>query len=356
MHRFVSAGCVAMVLLALSAPAARGVELGAERDRFTIDGKPTFLLGCSYYAGLGAPEGTARSDLDELHRLGFNWIRVFADWTAYETDLSAVDAATGQPRQPSLQALVRLCDECNRRGMIVDVTLARGTGVGGRPCLHDLPAHRRAVETLVNALQAEKNWYLDLSNERNIRDSRYTSITELAALRSAARALNPRLLVTASHGGDASRDEVEAYLKTAHLDFVSIHRPRDAHAARQGAEMTRQYRAWIREIGSVVPLQYDEPFRRGYGSWEPTAADFQADLQACRRAGAAGWCFHNGDTHATPDRQPRRSFDLKAHTLFEQLDAEERKFLAHVQSMSKPPISASSPDEPAGRAGKPKPR
>src|SRR6185312_10937120 len=112
------------------------------------DGKPTFLLGCSYYGGLGASEQTMRSDLDELHRLGFNWVRVFADWTAFDTDLSAVDVTTGAPREPSMGKLVRLCDECNRRGMIVDVTLARGTGVDKQPCLRTLPVHRRAVETL----------------------------------------------------------------------------------------------------------------------------------------------------------------------------------------------------------------
>jgi hypothetical protein len=333
-YRIFGAGSFLFSLLAIAVPTTKCGELGVDGDRFTLDGKPTFLLGCSYYSGLGASEQTVQSDLDQLHRLGFNWIRVFANWTTFDPNLSAVDVSTGEPRHPYLQTLVHLCDECDRRGFIVDVTLARKKGTGGTPSLRDLPVHRRAVETLVTALRHRKNWYLDLSNERNVRDPRFTSFEDLAELRQAAKDLNPRLLVTASYGGDASRKEVEAYLRTAHLDFLSIHRPRDAKSAADGAEATRRYRKWIHEIGPNVPLQYDEPFRRGYGDWQPVAADFAFDLSTCRQAGAAGWCFHNGDTRATPDRQPRRSFDLRTRTLFEQLDAEERTFLSQITSAS----------------------
>ena len=316
-----------LLLFAMTSSAAQGVELGVKQDRLTIDGKPVFLLGCSYYSGLGASETTLQKDLDELHRRGFNWIRVFADWTAYNNDLSAVDIGTGAPRQPYLERLVRLCDECDRWGMIVDVTLARGTGANNQPCLRTLPTHRRAVETLVVALKDRKNWYLDLSNERNIHDVRFTSIDELVQLRDAAKKLDSRLLITASNGGDVSKEELRAYLQKARLDFASIHRERDAEAPAKAAGATQQYKRWIHEIGPVVPLQYDEPFRRGYSNWEPMATDFVNDLRASRDAGAAGWCFHNGDSRRAPDRKPRRSFDLQNQSLFEQLDSQERQFL-----------------------------
>ena len=55
-------------------------------------------------------------------------------------------------------------------------------------------------------------------------------MADLVDLREAVRKLNPRLLVTASHGGDASREEILAYIKSG-FDFVSIHRSRDADAA-----------------------------------------------------------------------------------------------------------------------------
>src|SRR5437763_17207975 len=93
-------------------------DLGIEGTAFTIAGKPTFRLGCSYFAGSGASEQNIRADLDDLQRLRFNWIRVWATWAAFDNDVSAVDAA-GQPRQPYLDKLRRLVAECDARGIIV---------------------------------------------------------------------------------------------------------------------------------------------------------------------------------------------------------------------------------------------
>ncbi len=324
--------CICFVLLLpLFAVAAGAVELGIDKDQFTLDGRPTFLLGCSYYAGLGAPERALGSDLDQLHRLGFNWIRVFATWSAFEADLMAVDGASGAPREPYIGRLVRLVEECNRRGMIVDVTLTRGDGA--QPCLMNLAAHQRAVQSIAAALRQQKNWYIDLGNERNVGDRRFVPVDQLPDLVDSAKQINPRLLVTASHAGDPSQEELEEYLLKAKLDFISIHRPRDADSPANTKRMTGQCREWMKQISRVVPIQYDEPFRRDYGTWQPRAADFRADLQAARGASAAGWCFHNGaNNSAAPESQPRRSFDLRNSALFEQLDEEERTFLSHLSS------------------------
>src|SRR5689334_14921626 len=58
---------------------ARVVEgrtvLGIQGTRFTLNGRPTFLLGISYYGGLGASEESVRRDLDDLRRHGFHWLR-----------------------------------------------------------------------------------------------------------------------------------------------------------------------------------------------------------------------------------------------------------------------------------------
>jgi len=77
-----------------------------------------------------------------------------------------------------------------------------------------------------------------------------------------------------------------------------------------------------------VPVHYQEPFRRGFRpqQWEPPADAFLTDLTQAR-AGAAGWCFHNGDQKDKPEGQPRRSFDLREKRLFDQLDDEEAKVL-----------------------------
>lgn len=318
--------------LALAAPRpARGVELGIAGPAFTLDGRPTFLLGASYYGALGAPEDFIRRDLDDLRRHGFNWIRVWATWAAFGHDASAVDAE-GRAREPYLAKLVWLVAECNRRGMVVDVTLSRGNGGSGPSRLATLAAHQRAVETLVRALATHRNWYLDLGNERNIRDARFVSIGELRQLRDAVKRLDPRRLVTGSHaGGELSRDEARRYVLEAELDFLAPHRPREPGSPAQTEVRTRELLQWLAELGRVAPVHYQEPFRRGYSAWQPTAADFRTDLDGARAGGAAGWCLHNGDTRHAPDGEPRRSFDLRARRLFDQWDAEERAFLAGLR-------------------------
>ena len=104
--------------------------LGIEGSRFTINGRPTFLLGISYYGGLGASDDSVRRDLDDLQRDGFHWLRVWATWSAFDRDVSAVNA-DGEPREPFLSKLQSLVAECDRRGLVVDVTLTRGDGKEG---------------------------------------------------------------------------------------------------------------------------------------------------------------------------------------------------------------------------------
>jgi endo-1,4-beta-mannosidase len=309
------------------AESADGTRLAIQGTRFALNGRPTFLLGASYYGALGAAEETIRRDLDAMQARGFNWIRVWATWSAFGSDVSAVDG-DGNARQPHLNKLRRLVAECDRRGMVVDVTLSRGNGVTGPSRLQSLAAHRRVVDTLVEALKSQCNWYLDLANERNIRDRRYASVADLRELRAAVRRLDPERLVIASHAGDISREELREYLRTVEVDFVSPHRPRHAKSPGQTAKTTRQLRAWMKELNREVPVHYQEPFRRGFSAhWEPSAEDFATDLRQAVSSGAAGWCFHNGDRRDRADGRPRRSFDLRDQGLFEQLDDEEKSFL-----------------------------
>jgi hypothetical protein len=321
-----------------------GTVLGREGTCFTLNGKPTFLLGISYYAGLGATEDFIRRDLDDMQRHGFNWLRLWATWAILDSNVSAVDAR-GRAREPFLGRLKWLVAECDRRGMIVDVTLTRDKG-SAKPAgglLPDYEAHRRAVETLVEALKPHRNWYLDLANERDVGDDRHVSAEELKRLRDRARELAPDLLVTASFGGhDLSIEDVRESLLTVGADFLTPHRPRTPEAPGETEAKTRECLKLIKEIGRVVPVHHQEPFRRGYDRWEPVAADFLTDLRGAATGGAAGWCFHNGTQRNAPDMQPRRSFDLRERRLFDQLDSEERKVVvAAAQVLREVPGSPS---------------
>jgi hypothetical protein len=318
-----------------SVPRSGPTVLGIEGTRFTLNGKPTFLLGASYYGGLGAPEDFVRRDLDDLQRHGFNWLRVWATWRSADADVSAV-TPDGQAREPYFGRLAKVIAECDRRGLVVDVTLFRDAGTRDPAHKHlaNLDAHGRAVETLVAGLKSYRNWYLDLANEHDVRDDRYVSDRELKDLRDLVRRLDPRRLVTASFGGhDLSTEDLQDSLLVVGVDFLTPHRPRGPESPGRTQEQTQSCLARMKELGRLVPVHYQEPFRRGYQSWEPTADDFLTDLRGAVAGGAAGWCFHNGQQRGTPDNRPRRSFDLREQRLFDQLDAEERKVMAGAKAL-----------------------
>jgi len=302
-------------------------ELGIQGTRFTVDGRPTFLLGISYYGALGASESTIQQDLQSMKQRGINWIRVWADWAAYDNDVSCVHAS-GAPREPYLEKLRQLVARCDELGIIVDVTLARGLKVGPQVLLSDMASHRRAVTTIVQSLREYRNWYIDLANERNVRDSRYVSLDEIGALCGDVKTIAPEVPVTASQGGDIGEDELRRYLEVARVDLITPHRPRHKGTPAETADATRRYLGSMQELGRVVPVHYQEPFRRGYGDWEPPADGFLEDLRAAVEAGAAGWCLHNGGSRQSDDGRPRRSFDLRDGPLFSQLDTEEMQVVA----------------------------
>jgi hypothetical protein len=307
-------------------------RLGIHISQFTVNDKPTFLFGISYYGALGASDETIRRDLADVKRHGFNWVRVWATWAAFGDDVSAVDA-DGKPRA-SLKRLRWLVAACDRQGIVVDVTLSRGNGATGPARLQTLQAHRRAVETLVAALKPYRNWYLDLANERNVQDKRFTSFADLKDLRELVRKLDPQRLVTASHAGDISRADLREYLLAAQVDFLSPHRPRAADSPGQTEGKSKECLAWMKELGHVAPLLYQEPFRRDFGRWQPRAEDAVTDLKAALAGGAAGWCWHHGANRAAKDGRPRRSFGLRDKRLFEQLDEEEAQALSLLSKVA----------------------
>ena len=311
-----------ITFLATSAPT---ITLDIQRTNFLVDGKPMFLLGASYYGGLGASDDFVNHDLRELKNHGFNWIRVWATWSAFGNNVSAVDSE-GKAREPYLSKLKHLCEKADQLEMIVDVTLSRGNGIVGSGLLPSFETHLNAVTVLTQELKQYRNIYFDIGNERNIRDRRHVPFEELGALRNRIKKLDAERLVTASHAGDIPTEELRDYLTVVPVDFICPHRPRNAESPHQTAEKTQEYLRHIRELGKVVPVHYQEPFRRGFGSWQPETQDFLIDLKNARQGSAAGWCLHNGDVREKDDGRPRRSFDMREAEgrLFEQLEMEEK--------------------------------
>jgi hypothetical protein len=325
--------CLAHAAIAApAAPAATrpaSTELTVQGNRFLVNGTTTFLYGISYYGGLGAPEEFVRRDLADMKTYGINWVRVWVTWSSGGQDVSAVDA-DGNVREPYWTKLKSLVAECDRAGVAVDLTISRNN-------LHSFQAHQRAVEALVTALQPHRNWYLDLANERDVRDARFVSFDELKQLRAAVGRLDGGRLVTASAGSDIRPEDLREYLQTVRVDFVCPHRPRDAGSPAQTEAKSRQYLAWMTELGRVVPLLYQEPMRRDYGKWQPMADDLVTDARGALAGGAAGWCLHNGAPKGPAGGRPGRSFDLRERRLFEQLDPEELKAAERVGELVRQP-------------------
>ena len=330
--------CVALTILCGSSFAKETLitKLSVRGSRFTINNKETFLFGISYYGGLGTPREFIRRDLDDMQKLGINWLRVWATWAAFGHEIMAVNKE-GKGREPYLSQLKWLVAECNDRGIIVDVTLSRGNRIVGTSLLHSaFEVHQRAVETIVKTLKPYRNWYLDMSNERNLKDERFANFTELKKLRETAKRLDPALLITASHAGDIPHDEMTEYLLKVKVDFISPHRPRNAKSPHQTQAKSRLYLKWMKEIGRIVPLNYQEPFRRGFTKgWEPKAADFATDAREALKGGAAGWCLHNGNNKRHKEGKPRRSFDMRGKRLFDALDEEEKTALKRLSQAFK---------------------
>ena len=66
-----------------ASPVRAQTVLRVEKGRFLLHGTTTFLLGISYYAGLGAPERILAADLAEMRRRNLNGLRVWATWDAF---------------------------------------------------------------------------------------------------------------------------------------------------------------------------------------------------------------------------------------------------------------------------------
>ena len=308
--------------------------LGIDGERFTLDGKPTFLLGASYYGALGVEDARVwEKDLDNLVADGFNWVRVWATWEYDGVNVSAVDSG-GHPREPYMKRLKALCHLAGEKEMVVDVTVTRGKPPNFPATLDE---HLAVMRILTKELMPFQNVYFDIGNERNIGDQRHVPMEEVGRIIEGIKRIDAKRLCTASHGGDMTAEELSDYVKVGKVDFICPHRPRDDESPKRTQDATREYLAAIRSGPKAMPVHYQEPFRRDYGPWNPVAADFTRDLQGAREGGAAGWCFHNGAAGRKPDGRPRRSFDMgpTEGRLFDQLDAEERAFVSGIGRVGK---------------------
>ncbi len=300
---------IAVGIMLASSSVVSAVTLGISADGryFTLDGVPTYLNGVSYYGAESITTASyVTSDLDDMVADGFNWIRVWGHWKTPNGEDVSVLTDGGAVREPYMTRLKTLITECNTRGIIVDVTLNRdkdNTWVGATT----LAQHLVCVQTLATHLLPYRNVYIDIANERCVGDGRYVSLSECGQLIDAIKAIDPSRLCTASCGA-GSQSELADSRNVAHMDFVTPHLCREAGCAAQTIGTLNNYNTWMNNLGWRIPVHLQEPFRRGYTSYNPVEEDFLRDCSGGKVAGAAGWCLHNGsNAGSTP---PHRSFQM----------------------------------------------
>jgi hypothetical protein len=341
----------------LFASPAGAVELGISQDGayFTLDGVPTYLNGISYYGveSVSQPRLIGQ-DLNDMARDGLNWIRVWVFWSNGGENVSVL-TPEGAVREPYMSRLKRLITEGDSRGMVVDVTMCRG----GPQAPGEQAAHLACARQLAEELKPYRNVYFDMANERDVGDARHVTLRDVGELIRAVKAIDPKRLCTAS-GNPGSRSELEQYIAMAHCDFLAPHLSRNPESPSKTVSRVRELAGWMAELNRRVPIHLQEPFRRGYNSWQPAQEDYYRDDSGAKVTGAAGWCLHNGSQEASPDHRPFRSFLMneKEGRLYAQLDAVERDVARNISdaiggtAVSVRRYQAEYPEQVAHRVGR----
>lgn len=323
--KLVTCAILALVLLYVVIVSAAAVTLGISGDGrfFTIDGVPTYLNGISYYGGcqISTPSMVTQ-DLDDMQARGINWLRVWTFWNFNGQYAAPVTDLNGNVQEPYMSRLKNIITEANNRGMIVDVTMSRNNTQS------TINQYIACAQTIATHLLPYRNVYIDIGNERDVGDSRYISIPDCGSIINAIKAIDPNRICTAS-GVPTSQSDLSYFFNTGRLDFIAPHLCRDQGCAAQTYSTVRTYVTWMTNLGRRAPVHLQEPFRRGYTSYNPVQEDFYRDNSGGKAAEAAGWCLHNGSDPTPP---PYRSFLMNDSTgrLFSQLDSIELDVLANI--------------------------
>ena len=101
-------------------------EITIKDGQFLQDGKPTFLLGLSYFDGLSAPPRILNSDLNYFSERGFNALRVWANWYPdFQPHTTGLLEPDGTVNVQVLKHLQHLIDAANKKRFVIKLTFSR---------------------------------------------------------------------------------------------------------------------------------------------------------------------------------------------------------------------------------------
>ena len=318
-----------LAIAALVWAAAAGAQtLGVDGDRFTVDGRPRFLLFVSYFDGMrraNANRGAGDVDTDfaYLKRAGYDGVRLMVNWQypcggGPTDDEQKLFSGDGRINEPMWRVLIRFLERAAAHGLIVDVTFTRDTYEAPIP----VDAYRAAIAGVAGRLLAaggHRHVLFDIQNEYPIHG---LTAADVHGILLAVDGADPARIVTASGGGGDILDDPG-------MDVVAYHDSREgdwseAAAARRQIEAVRKATAPQRK---PIYLQEPMPFRKfhptcGNSEW-PRSGFARLAASHARQGGAAAWTFHT-----------RQSFDLRSRTLVQILaaDADQKGELEAVSA------------------------
>jgi hypothetical protein len=279
-----------------SAQADEHHELGISGTRFLLDGKPFPYTGISFFNAIYNPTFNRNSEervrwLRKFKSYGLNVLRVWAQWDNRRGFVDAAPEHTlyfpdGRLRTENIATLKAILADCDREGMVVELTLFSHESLQNNIRLGPAESDR-AVTTLAKELSPFRNLTFQVWNEHSER------VLELVR---ALRAADAKRLLTNSPGfagdlGDAAQNEA--------LDYLTPHTPRQGSgrhwqlAPQQIASLLKQYRK---------PVVDDEPARNGtpmFGGPKEATSPFDQIVQIYQVWQAGGYVTYHHDMFQT---------------------------------------------------------
>jgi hypothetical protein len=331
---------LATAALLVSWIVAAGVQsLGIDGNRFTVDGRPAFLIFVSYFDGVRRiPDDLASTaildaDLDYFVRKRVGGVRVFPNWQFRSETLMDCDGAL-RPRQ--LAKLKKLVGRAVAKRLVVDLsfTIDVVKNAQEKQCL-GAADYKHGLETVTTALAGTTNVLFDLQNEHDknrpppdgTHKSGWTAQQWTDYLGGvvlpAVKARDPTRLVTVSWTSDASVETVFSNVQLHGYDMLAYH-----HRGAGWQTKTATYLSTLEELferrGPARPIYLQEPNRFPF---DTTVEHYETAIADAKRSGAAAWTFHNSVVEKTKP--------LNGETPFEQLlEPGERSFLDRLATGS----------------------
>jgi hypothetical protein len=284
--------------------------LKTEGPRFSIDGRPRFVVLASYFDAMRARPAELESDLAFLKSKGVGGIRIFPLWVYQDQsqDATLLDA-DGRVRSPARwDHFTNVLSAAARCGLIVDVTFNREQlenvsppfsvaeyagdpekttcrgGGGDAGGITEVACRLKRAGTFPHV-------FFDLQNEAGKSDEMKLSNGDARRIRDAIKSIDPdRLVMVSALGGAQTSLDVA---RSAALDAIAFHESQEkdwyeATAANVRALLAAGRPVYLQEMARAPDRGVTCFDARG----EPNP--FLEAVRMARDAGAAAWTFHTG--------------------------------------------------------------